>query len=247
MKATTFFVYPYVGTEDDFELHCSMLGIKKNFNGDSQIVVVGDRPKISGVEFMHVESSREPFRAIDIHNKLQTIINDVRVPENFVWMYDDLYFINRVNIGNLKEVYALDDLSGRPPSSWEFDASKKWERMFRDTMDIVIGLNKPPINYETHLPRFLSKKKLQQLINKFDLLNRKLLFSSLYFAGTKNPTFLKPKTDRIKLGIYMPFESLEVLESKLKDNLFLNYSEAGYTVAMKQLLAKLFKPDNQTV
>lgn len=239
-NTTTFFVYPYVSTSDDFELRCSMKSIKKNFQGESTIVVIGDKPKFTDVDFILIETSRKSLRSIDIHHKLLTIINNTQIPENFVWMYDDIYFINPVALENLKEVYALQDLTNKPESSWNFDASKKWENMFRATMQIIKSTGKPVINYETHLPRFLSKKKLTALIKKFDLLNSQVLFSSLYFIGTKNPIFLKPKTDSIKLGIYMSFTSLEVLESKLKNNLFLNYSESGYTEAMKKLLTKLF-------
>lgn len=241
MKCTaTTFVYPYVKSGDDFELHCSILSILKNFDGEVNFVIIGDKPSFKDIDFMFIESERKPMRALDIAHKLQTIINDLRIPENFVWIYDDVYFINPVKLEDLKQVYALQDLTGKDPESLKFDASKRWADMFKSTIAILIKENKPVINYETHLPRFLNKKKLQSTIRKYDLINSRVLFSTLYFAGTKNPTFLKPKMDNIKLGLYIAFTDVNKLHKKIKDNKFLNYSEVAYTQAMKELLTDLF-------
>lgn len=237
----TFFVYPYINSGDDFELQCSIASVRKNFKGEAVFVIIGDKPSFSMDDIIFISSERKPFRAIDIHTKLQTIINDDRIPENFVWIYDDIFFINPVNIQNLRVVYALEDMGNSGPEDWKFDASKKWIEMFKATMNIIMSEQKPVINYETHLPRFLNKTKLQKLIDKYDLLNNRLLFATLYFSECKKPVFLRPKTDNVKLGLYMPFNDIKVLESKIKDNKFLNYSEDAYTPSMKQLLINLFK------
>ena len=239
-KTFTTFVYPYVKTMDDLELKCSIKSVQKNFKGNPIFVIIGDKPSFTGIDYIHIVSERKPFRAIDIAHKLQTVINDTRIPNDFVWMYDDIYFINEVDVSDLKKVYALQDLTGKNLYELNFDSSKKWASMFMATMTKIKAEGKKVINYETHLPRYLNKKKTQQMIVKYDLFNNKLLFASLYFSNTKDPIFLQPKTDDVKLGIYMSFSSMDVLEKKIRNKKFLNYSEKAFTDAMRKLIVKLF-------
>ena len=95
-KASTFvypFIYSQFGTR---ELELSVASIRKFFDGESTIFVFGDNPNIEGVT--HVPMERLPNKHEDQVNKLKAAINRDDIPEEFVWMMDDIYFLKPLNM-----------------------------------------------------------------------------------------------------------------------------------------------------
>jgi hypothetical protein len=159
--------------------------------------------------------------------------------ENFIYTYDDVYFLNPVSLQELKIPRAKQDLTKVKDWFVNSDAQANWKEVMKRTLLLLQQKGAYIYNYETHLPRFFYKKSCINIFQEFKCLDVAYQFSTLYFnLLEKNPVLLS-KYDFFKLGIYKP-KSYQHITRLAKRYKILNYSENCYIEDMKKALRDLF-------
>ena len=241
----THFVYVYIkqGVMWD-ELMYSIMSIRKFFNGEHKIFVVGDRPGIPGVSHIpvaRVHGGRNP-KAQDSIAKLQLIADNKQINEDFVYMYDDIVLLKPCTEEDLKVTRAIDYVP-KPGTYFSPRArpSKTWINLWLRTMITLQKEGLPTWNYETHLPRWYNKTNVSSIIQRFNLKNDPMLFASLYY-NTLNlaPYEALVTSQTIKAGVYEPHEPLWI-QRNVNGKLFLNYDNAGLNEHLRRYIKNLLK------
>lgn len=225
----THFVFPYFSMPaKGFELSYACKSIKKFFPGKFDIFIVGDHPKFKGKGFHHINCPRirsGKGREIDVINKMQKAINCKHINDDFIWMYDDCMFLKKVNIDIIKQPIAyeyvkdLDEyLKGRKVSKGYY------QRKFKATFNQLIENNLPKWDYETHLPRWYNKHKMQNIINRYNLKEQVYLLATLYFNTYHERPYTTVKKSKIKAELYAPHEPL-MIEKLTEGKMILNYAD----------------------
>ena len=224
----THFVFPYYAKPaKGFEISYACKSIKKFYQDKFKLFIVGDHPRFKGIEFINcprIQSGKG--REIDVFNKLQQTVKSNKINKNFVWIYDDIMFIDKVKPEDLQRPIAYDYvhdlkkyLEGRKVSKGYY------QRKFAATMTILKKEGLPQWDYETHLPRTYDKDKAQYIIDKYKLLENVYLFATLYFNNfEKAPWSTVKKLKKFKAELYKPHEPLMVKELT-KGKKILNYSD----------------------
>ena len=248
MKKTDI-VIPYVLTADGGEeLRLVLRSIEKNFDGRPVIWLIGDKPEwINNVNIIPVEriNGMDYMVYMDTLQKLRTASLTREIGRDFVYMYDDTYFINKVTFDDIAEVKALENMAMLAREKWFLtsNASRKWKTLMLKTLEKLMECGYDINNYETHCPRVFNKKKVLDVMDLFDCENDIYMFSTLYYNVILEKNFeprrLMPWGDGVKLGVYKQF-TYEQLKGKVKDNKFLNYDNASYTEGVKRLLNEMF-------
>ena len=236
------FVYVYKKSATVWrELAFSVGSIRKHYQGRAKIFVVGDPPGIRGcIHIPHkVEEGVKVNKAIDSILKLQLIADHPDINEDFVYMYDDIIFINNVSKKDLSLLVAhnkvediteyIEKLRRKP--------SPKWISLFRITFHKLQKGGKGSWNYETHLPRIFNKKKVKQVIEAYDMQQQTLLFASAYFNYfNPGPTTTLDKLPYFKAGFYHPINDMDKIRREMKFKKFLNYDDIGLTKQLQQVI-----------
>jgi len=175
------------------ELDYSIRSVKKNFIGEARCFVVGDDPELEGVT--HIEApplvlndpiNREPVN-LDLLNKLEAIICDSRIENEFILMYDDIFILKPQTKEDLKVTYGRQEVTVPLEYITTRRGGRPYKRLWVATMEYIVpfrtqkGLKS--YDWETHLPRFIEKDKMDWLIKAFALKNIHKIPTSLYSAG----------------------------------------------------------------
>ena len=175
-------MYFYVlGPDNGEELRLSIRSIEKYVHPEAGITVLGEKPDwytghfINCPRLRHARgdpTNRTPFR--DTHAKIQVATRCPEIPERFVWLMDDTYFLRPTTI---------DDLSvGRHDPWWKAPVrgGSEWHRLISRTHSALKAKGYPTKQYGTHLPHVFEKPKLLQMFEEFNFRNNLLLFEVLY-------------------------------------------------------------------
>jgi hypothetical protein len=104
--------------------------------------------------------------------KLQRIIDDPRVTERFIWLYDDTFIVRDTSIEHLAIPRFAGQLSRSNRGSWRAVMNRTAEVLSRNGM--------PVRNYSTHYPIVFEKSKLREALERFRPDKQPLLIESLY-------------------------------------------------------------------
>ena len=247
-KDTICVVYPYLkDAAQGEELKLSLRSLEKNFKEKFMVVIVGDYEPWMSSEIWVIPSKgtshKDGDQPKDIALKLSKVIAEARVPENFVWMNDDIYFINPVMLADIQTLKAMEDLGKIKRESGTPYRKNLWK-----TYDKLISMGiKTVWNYGTHLPFCFNKQKLAEMIDKFNMLKESYLTTTLYhniFFKDFRPMLISAKWDNMKIGIYKPWKSINktLFEQFITEKKFLNNSQTGFDDEIMKLLKKMF-PD----
>lgn len=238
-------VYPYLkSAAQGEELKLSLRSLEKNFREDFVVVIVGDFEPWMSKDILVIPSPgtshKDGDQPMDIALKLTKVIEDARIPENFVWMNDDIYFINPVMLADIQILKSMQDLAQTPR-----DVSNPYRVNLWKTYDKLKELGKSLWNYGTHLPFWYNKAKLAELIDKFNLQKESYLISTLYhnyFFPEFRPMMISAQYDNMKIGLYKPWSQINkpLFEKFLKEKKFLNNSQIGYNEEVMAMLKKMF-------
>jgi hypothetical protein len=246
--STLHFVYVYINPESGGpiwrELYYSVKSVQKFFKGlPYQIFVVGDNPKIKGVNHIPCEriKGKTNAKALDATKKLRKIVDSDTINDNFIYMYDDIVFLKNLTVDDFTPIIAhnhVRDINdywgrGRKPSD-------NWIQVFNKTILKLKYHNLPTFNYETHLPRLLNKERVTEVLDKFKLEDNLYMFSTLYFnTFYTNPDILLKENEYIKADITIPYEDHN-LDKYMKGRKFLNYNDMGLNKSLQRYIKKLF-------
>jgi hypothetical protein len=172
--ATFVWIYWHGGAQDD-EIRWSMRSVLAKFHGNASILVVGDPPPWYSGPAMRIKRVADcrMQRYRDQLNKLYAVCTSESVPEEFVWMMDDTYFLRRVTLTDLRRHFHHPSI---------VQGSGEWARHKRSTFDELARRGLPQIDYCTHMPHVLNKKKFLETWERYDLGQKPLAWELLYGA-----------------------------------------------------------------
>jgi hypothetical protein len=237
----TTIVYPYLHrlSQGD-ELKYSIRSLCKYAKFDFDIVLVGDKPDWYNGKFIPTTPIRNKrfTRAFDIAKKLEIICESKIISENFIYMYDDQYFINDVYLSDLEKSISINEIKERRKPNV---GSEVWRELMSRTVDALVSNGNDIVyNYETHLPRTLNKKKLKLIIDAYDLHHVPLLFNTLYFNEYfEQPEIILEKENKIKAGIYKAMTSDEI-RNLCASKLIMNHGEKAFNHPLKLFLKNTY-------
>ena len=247
---------PFKNVGDPDELRITLRSIEKNARFDHKVVIIGDCPPFLNIAnldkgkldviLINPERAPENPKAWDVIEKMKYATESEDISKLILMSYDDVLFINPVNMRDIAEVIALRPL----PTDLDFqtNGSTAWKRVFNNTQ-LALARNgfEKPYDFETHLPRLFQKEKLKELFKKYGFQKRPYCFPTLYFneyLGKKKLRVLSEDPGNIKIGISSADELLQCSE-KLETHKFLNYGEKAWGPQLKEILFSLF-PDPGT-
>jgi hypothetical protein len=237
-------VYPNVANLAQWEeLKYSLRSVEKNFKGSKyRIFIVGDLPEWASKEIIHIpcdHSGKTP--RIDILHKHEAVRNCEMVDEEYIWMNDDIYFVNPVQYADL-----CLNVSRQPLESAIklMPAQTIWGKDNRATLELLQSEKIPSWNYGIHVPHRYEKEKVKFLVEKYEMLDKAIVLEQIYY----NYWFrdFRPYLASLDLGnnivfsINRPNPNSGALKTQLKVKKFMNNGEAGMGYVLKELLKKMF-------
>jgi len=161
------------------EIRYSLRSIEKNAKDIAgKVFLIGFCPKfIDTNELVHIVAN-DPY-ANKLRNaiyKIKIACHDPRVSEKFMLMNDDFFIMRKMEYvqnyskGSLRH----SEKRHRTKAGYYFKAIKETRKSLRE-----IGIESP-IDYETHTPIMIEKKKFIALENRFNMMGHAHLFRSVY-------------------------------------------------------------------
>ena len=240
MEQELHFVWVYVKFgQVENEIQYSIRSVEKYYQGDRKIFIVGDKPNPAKPYWQHISHTQvmnlNHAKVMDSISKLRKICECDDINENFVYLYDDQFLLRKFfasevmrSVAN-NHVDSLLDYWNKPGNL----PSKTWREQFRYTIDLLKQHGKGTWNYETHLPRYLNKTMVMEVIETYGLTNaslavRPVLFATLYGNHVRlNPDVSLDVENRIRCGLYHT-RTVELIRQEASDKLVMNFNDNGY-------------------
>ena len=242
-------VYQYIDVVSWTELRHSLRSIEKHFKGECRIWIVGDLPGwVQNVQHIpHVRNNKIALtNCYDACRKMELVINHPELTEDFIYMYDDIYFLKDTTREELEyPLYAVEDMTKMITRNKQ----TKHQRMRWETYDTLVRRGYGCCNFENHLPKVFSKALMRAMFEMYDPKESRLLFSTLYyntFFGEIPPVLLH-KDDQAKAEFFgvddkFGFRNLnqEQLSRLLEGKRFLNHNDKGLNSTLKRFIEARF-------
>jgi hypothetical protein len=249
------FIYPYVLGEDKFEeLRYSLRSLEKHYADPFRVVIVGDKPEWCQ-NVIHVPVERQTGMkenlTYDAVWKLITICKSDMISGIFVRMYDDIYLLRNMDfkfLSLMKANYNATDRMNRTDGT----QSDVWLGQLHRTYTTLLESGQKTIwNFETHLPEVFLKSIVLWILEKYNVLEQRLLITTLYNnicwqEGDQEPWLVDIKTN-IKAGFYgsntnYSHKSSDAgnIRSILKGKYFLNHNDEGLNPGLIEVIKELF-------
>ena len=239
------FVYVYIHNEaEGYELTYSLRSLCKNFKGNFNVTIVGDKPKnITGVN--HIPCERIVMYAhakwFDQLNKILLACQSNDVPPTFIYMYDDIYFVKPLDFDYLLVPRALNKLENYDYVNCP--ASNRWKGVQQKTLKFLRDNNLSTYNYETHSPRVYNSEKMIKLARLFKLRVNALSLATTYFNYyLKEHRFLYAPGEYYRIRVNKKFASPDAVKEFVGDYKILNHRHKTMNHALRGYLKSLF-PD----
>lgn len=166
-------VIPYIKDGvGGLELKSALRSVKNIQNFDGRVFVVGDREVWFSHQITHIRAGRStqsPYK--DVELKFLAIYKDDRVPEDYIYMADDVYTMRKTHVRPLHGGVL------EPSGVGYHNRAKKRTRDFLVAQGI-----KEPLNYSLHVPMIMNKEKRMEVhkLIRNSLDGVALLASSVY-------------------------------------------------------------------
>ena len=207
LKKETLIVMPYKqnGSQGN-EIRLSLNGWRKFCQFKYYFIVIGEFDKSLKKEFPWVkfiycpsvqkkEGQYNPH--LDIQNKFKVVSRMYsQIYDGFIYITDDEYAVKPFELTDITKIYyhALEFIGNEksPTSYWSHD---KWK-----TRQLLDKEGLPHVNYTTHYPCYFEFKKMDEIRNKYNLLEESYVFDDVYFNYFKHEEPILDST--IRLGIW---------------------------------------------
>lgn len=168
------------------ELEWSIKTVKK-FYKDARIWVVGDKPPfdmdLNWIEDKTLPTVRSGLHVenVDIMKKLNLVIES-DIGEEFVMMYDDQFFLQPIEYDDFKPtaLRRVDSIESY------FNVKRKFGLLYGNlwtcTYKTLFEMTDEVYDWETHLPRLMTKERTSFLLDTFDPGQSNLMIHSLYYT-----------------------------------------------------------------
>ena len=251
--------YPYLEREGKWdELKYSLRSLERFFDAEYEVWIVGDLPDwIKDVQYIaHQKTERiVASSTFDAVSKLQLYLNNDRTPEQFIRMYDDVYFIGHRTVTDLeltRYLFTYDEFCHSDFKS----GSAVWREQVVRTLESVVrwrdgetGRKGEIYMTETHCPEVFEKEKMREVMERFDPAGFRLLTSSLYYNTF--PFEKKLKDRKVERALFYGYENefslkpnytnCDELHKLLRGKYFLNHNDAGLDDGLKGYIMGMFQ------
>lgn len=239
----TSIVIPFItGPDNSLELRQALRSMEQNLKFEFHPYIFShNKPNWLRDEYFVFLPHRGGFDAKfkDQLNKIYTACKMDEISYEFIYSYDDVFFLNPISLDKLSVKRAKQDLAKKPNWYNTSDAQPNWKKVMEKTLTTLQEKRLPIFDYETHLPRRFCKPVCLDLNNEYNFIENAFQFSTLYFNHISTPHVILSKYDFYKLGIYQP-RTYNYIMRLAKRYKILNYSEVAYNQDMKKAICDLF-------
>ncbi len=245
-------IIPYIlGPNSGLELKYALRSIAKNFEHDNyRVIIVGDKPDwLTGIEYLQfnrlVEQQNRAFS--DQLLKLYSVLTELDISSQFIWTYDDVYFTRPVKLADIKKLKAVASFDRYPQHLDTQAGGSNWKSTLVYTMETVRENGGSNFNYETHLPRLFTKNRVLSLMDKYNLLGRPMMLSSLYYNlyhKNQEPLCLYDRNPFIRFLLRATFD-MNTLYKEIKRYQFTNNNPATWNAVLQNALLHLFPANSK--
>lgn len=245
---TVWVMIPYFkGPSQGRELEFCIAGWRHFFKEPYKIALVGDYHPIveTGDDIEWIECPRinpndfpgQYAPHIDHIHKMMKFMETHPEVQGFIRTSDDEYAINDFDLA-LVRILKLNNLQmeHKPTyGAWEADEAKTFDKLKLE------GL--PTRGWVTHIPIYYEKKKLEYLIDHFDLTHESYVLEDLYFNTfypARTALLLNIKTDNIRCGVWRPDPDYGVIQDALSTKTWINNNIAGYTPEFEKFMSNYY-------
>lgn len=245
-------VYPYLHSKAKFEeLKYSIRSIEENFVGKYRIVIIGDvLPNwLDNKKVLFIKHQRDEMAdftvATDANTKMDIIINHPDISDEFIVMYDDIYLLMGIDKELMHRlsfsVYIAQIFKGKPYFHPQSTSSANYKHTQTYTYDALFNAGYAEVyNYETHIPRVISKEIMKEVFFTFQPIKNHLQRFTLYNNWLINKTIFKGYSKNIytkDMGVKAGFYGVDTPHSFVSDkatiekscsvNYYLNHNDLG--------------------
>jgi hypothetical protein len=240
-------VYPYLGGKAIWrEMIYSLRSLEKHFKEEFQVVIVGDMPdgidKNKVIYIAHEKNyDLEHPRYMDAQLKLIAALESPLVSDEFLCMYDDIYFNKDFDADFFRNtLLAQRKTTFKTIAEIPGNGSHEWKRLLLKSMNLLQEHDLQAYNFESHLPRWVNKAILKEVVKKFDLRNSAYQRWTLYYNYLLSKEIVNVlyfrEHEYIKAGYYFD----ESPTDDIIEYWFINHNDAGLSEKLKKALKKLF-------
>lgn len=242
--------YQYLFNQEKWqELKYSLRSLDAHLKSPYRVWIVGDMPDwIKNVNHIPHQRTNDVWcsKCLSANEKIELVFNHHEIGESLLEMSDDHYFLHDITEKDL-DIY----LAVNHSSNLNHTSSGIHKELLLETFKSLTAAKKSTWNCETHTPRLYSKILLQEVFEKYQPKENRLLASTLYFNEVYNE--VKPhvmqKPDKYKAGFYgldneYSFKSTNTAEIQtiLSGKTFLNHNDDGWSVSLAKVIEDRF-PD----
>ena len=246
-------VYPFYNLNTDDELRYSIRSVVKNFSALRHIWVIGDKPEWANALLRHLPYDHVAHLPSNVYSKNRNICEKMdlaarneRVTENFIYLADD-YFILKPWSGEdfLTKVIIREDMDQindelREMGDRSNESLNEWKRALWWTYDRIKAEGYSGLNYETHTPKLINKKRLIQTFTKFGIRHGMLIWHTAYFnMHWKIERVILSEESGIKASFYASHDREEI-ESRLRRAIFANCNDDGRNAEFMDAIRERF-------
>jgi hypothetical protein len=166
-------LYVYKQTEDDGqELKHSLRSLKNIRNWDGKVFIAGDKPSWIKDVIHIIPRATGSSHMHDVEIKILAALDDDRLPDDFIYMNDDIYCTKRSSV---KEFHK-GDLDGERQTSFYNKAKRATAKYLWSQ-----GIDEP-LDYDVHTPMIMNKaeRRMVSIIVRPSLRGIPLLPRSIY-------------------------------------------------------------------
>lgn len=196
------------------ELEIALSLWRKNCTFDYHFIVIGEydealKQKFDWVQFIPYQSKEKvegQYNAhLDMVNKMATVAQLYKDKyKGFIWMVDDNYAIKPFTIEDIITIhYHSAVFHGEPNKPTYYWNHNKWK-----TRQLLDREQLPHYNYTTHYPCYFEFDKLQEIWDKYNILNESYVLEDIYFNYFKHEPPVLDSTIRLGIWNYAIFKNV---------------------------------------
>lgn len=185
-------VYTYIHTPDfGQELRYSLRSISNLTNFDGDVFIVGESELwLKNVTYLPVKRLYGNPN-VDVQKKLRAVVDDPRIPDEFILMMDDVYITEKIAAIDMHR----GDLTGNNENTYQMSKLKTLEFLKNNVTETRF-------DYETHAPFICNKKRLSTVLDIVDgtILQWRSIYGNIFEIGGELFEDMKTKSSKLPPG-----------------------------------------------
>jgi uncharacterized radical SAM superfamily Fe-S cluster-containing enzyme len=235
------FVYPYLASQAvGLELLYSVRSVERFYQGETDIWIVGDRPDwwLRDDRFVHCPRVKGGAR-VDRAHKLEVICQTPDIPDQFVWMQDDIYFVKPVTFGFLATAWTRSPVRASATPKPTCKRCRGFSKQKYRTLEALAANGKTLDDYAAHVPVVYQKEKLRVMFAKYPVAGKELvddlLYQNEYATPDKPAVFIGARMARIERTL-----TDKQLQDRLRPAVYHNHLHGKYRGPVERNLERTF-------